>query len=150
MATRRSRLKPWPAWAGMEYKTALTAARQLRREARQIREMLHDGNGNEPRLKRLLPVLAQHARDINRAGLSIEHGRLGRPGERWPRWAAQAREELLYTAAPAVRYAENAVETWRRQDQAETERLLNLCLDAGQRLELLLLSGPPPEGISIR
>lgn len=148
MATRRSRLKPWPTWAGTEYETALTAVRRLRREARQAREILRDGN--EQRLKRLLPDLAQYARDINRAGLTIEQGRLEHPGERWPRWAAQAREELLYTAAPTVCLAENAVKSWRRQDQAETERLLNLCLDAGQRLELLLLAGPPPEGISIK
>jgi len=89
MTKRSSRLKPWPAWAAAEYADALTAARRLRQEARQALWLLRNGGGRK--LARLLPQLAQHARAANLAGLTVEAKRAGQPGERWPRWAAQAR-----------------------------------------------------------
>jgi hypothetical protein len=147
MATRRSRLKAWPEWAGAEYETALAAARRLRQDAQQALWLLRD-SGTE-RLKRLLPQLAQHARAVNLAGLTVEARRAEHPGERWPRWAAQARAELLDIGGTAIYQAEAAARAWRRQDWVETERLLNACLAAGQILELLLLAGPPPKGVSV-
>ena len=148
MTTRRSRLKAWPEWAGAEYENALTAARHLRLDARQALWLLRD-NGGAERLKRLLPQLAQHTRDLNLAGLTAEARRAEYPGERWGRWATQARTELVDLGGTAIYQAEAAASAWRRQDWAEAERLLNACLAAGQTLELLLLAGPPPVGVSV-
>ncbi len=44
----------------------------------------------------------------------------------WPEWAGAEYETALAAA-----------------------RLLNACLSAGQTLELLLLAGPPPKGVSV-
>lgn len=147
MAKRSSRLKPWPQWAGNEYETALIATRRLRQEAREALWRLQNGTGAP--LTRVLPNLAQHARAANLAGLTAQALKREHPGERWPRWAIQALNELIEGSGAASHQAEAAVRAANRRDWAEVQRLLTKCLAAAQQIELLLLAGPPPDGVAV-
>lgn len=147
MTKRSSRLKPWPTWAGREYETALVAARRLRQESRESLWRLE--NETSAPLKRILPNLARHARDANLAGLTAQALKREHPDERWPRWAVQALRELVDDSGTAIHQTEAALNAANRRDWAEVQRLLTKCLAAAQRIELLLLTGPPPDGVAV-
>lgn len=148
MTTKRSRLKPWPVWAGTEYEAGLVAIRRLRLECQEGLWRLGNGDYNPP-LNRLMRRLPQHARDANLAGLTALALKREHRGERWPRWAVQALHELTEGSGRAIHQAKAARSALHRRDLAEVERLLTLCLAAAQEIELLLLAGPPPEGVAV-
>ena len=147
MAAKRNRLKTWPLWASHEYQAALVAVRRLRMDSQE--GLWRIRNGNSGKITRLLRRLPQYARDANLAGLTALALKREHQEERWPRWALQALTELTDGSSSAIYQAEAAGSAARRRDWAEVERLLGNCLAVAQTVELLLLTGPPPDGVEV-
>lgn len=142
------RNKPWPEWAAAEYETALKAARLLRQDAKLAMQQLEDMTRwpDPDRLQQLVSRLAIHAREAELAACRTEIARQEHRQERWPRWAIEALEVLADRGGTAARKAETAMSELRQANWKGLESSLSYCISAGQQMELLLLSGPPPLG----
>ncbi len=151
MATRRSRLKPWPAWARDEYETAINTARVLSRDAKSALQLFEFGILDIQQIQALLTRLGQAGREAALVASRLETIRREENyrDERWPRWAIQALEALFDQGNTAAWKAEMAASAFRQNNRESLIRQLNGCLDAGQKIELMLLSGPPPDGVSL-
>jgi hypothetical protein len=133
--------KPWPGWAAGEYHAMVQGARKLSRMARVALRHGVGGHRNLPLLQRLLPLMAGECRGIH---LACQRVQAQRQGERWPRWAVQAMEEVAALATETAALAGQAAHALEAGRWVGVEKGVNACLRAGQEIERRLLTGPPP------
>lgn len=143
MATRR---KPWPSWAGMEYREILRAARALARMARTAIEECFNDLYDIPLLEQLLPRMVNESLNIQLVVKRVQTQRRAR-GERWPRWATWALEESSALAMEAEEQAGLAIEDIKPGNWPLVEQGVHSCLRIGRRIERHMLGGPPPETV---
>ena len=136
--TYQHRLKPWPGWAAVEYRTLVRATHLLAQAAKLALHQVErrDSLG----LPRALAQLARQVREVELAALRVEAGRQERGQARWPRWAIYA----LRLMVDDSRRISCQLESTDQRSWGELEQLLTDWLASGQHMELALLSGPPP------
>lgn len=139
----RLRRQPWPEWSAEEYETLIESAQAVQTGSRAALKVVH--NQDDPELINLLGKLRRYARDTELSIAKIEIGRFDRAGERWPRWSLKAIDVAIDQSSTLLWKIELASIALMRKNRAELERLMNDCLLIGQRMELVLLDGPPPE-----